>query len=81
MNEMDAAAGHFETLLQQRFLKAMKQLQAETSINELAILIANKKPVVIDSKRIKELMGPISKAMLDAFRHGGKLGAKKVPRG
>jgi len=83
MSEMNKAADHFEAVLQIRFAKAMKQLQKETSINELALLIANKKPVIVDKKRIENLLKPIAKTLIDAMRHGGNLGARalKVKRG
>lgn len=72
------SADALEPSLRARFVRAMKQLQKETSINELALLIANKKPVVIDRNRIRELLAPVTSVTKEAFKRGAKVGAGKV---
>jgi hypothetical protein len=58
----------------------MKNLQRQTSINDLAVSLISVKQatgVIADSK-IEAALAPLKKIIRDAFRQGGKIGAARV---
>lgn len=73
-----SSADYYEPLLRARFVRAMKKLQKETSINQLALAIPHLKRTqhqVVDRKAIEAALEPLRKVIRDAYMRGGKLGA------
>lgn len=78
---LHASADYFEPLFRVALVKVMKQLQKQSSINRLAMAMANTgtRAEAIPRKAIQDLLQPvITKIVRDAVRRGGKLGAAHV---
>lgn len=75
-----ASADYFEASFRARFAKAMKQLQKETSINNLAMAMHNLRNAtrVVDRKALEKALEPLRPLLRDAYMRGGKLGAKHL---
>lgn len=80
INELHRKADTLEPLFRVSFVRAMKALQAETSINALAMQMGNAKQaqLAIPVARLKTTLQPLVKLVTNAFRQGGKMGQKHV---
>jgi hypothetical protein len=74
------SAEYFKALFRARFVKAMKKLQKEVSINQLALSMHSTRTSagVITNKQIVDALTPLKQVIKDAYRKGGKLGADHV---
>lgn len=72
-----ASADYYEPLFRARFVRAMKLLQAQTSINSLAMSMGNVRQAtdLIPRSAITKALEPTKKVIRDAYRRGGRLGA------
>lgn len=76
-------ADRHETVLQRRFVRAMKKLQAEISINDLGVMLASGHGKVVDKvliprKKIEDVLEPMKDVVKKAVIAGGRLGAAHV---
>lgn len=78
--QVHASADYYEALFRARFVRAMRKVREQTSINELAMLMGNKRQVkdVIPRARILEALGPCETVVKDALVKGVRLGTQKV---
>lgn len=81
-----SSADYFEALFRAKFVHAMKQLQAQTPINRVALGLHNTKArtEVIPRTAIEKALEPLRQVLIDSYMRGGKLGAvhvKSVLRG
>lgn len=79
--ELHSSADYFEALFRARFALAMKDVQAATSINSLAMQMGNARQAkeAIPRKVIEDAINKrCRKVLIDAFMRGGKLGAQHV---
>lgn len=78
--ELHASANYFEPLFRARFVRAMKQLQKDTSINHLAMSMGNSRQAkeLIPRSAIIKALAPLRKVLRDSFIRGGKVGAEHV---
>jgi hypothetical protein len=78
--ELHKSADYYEPLFRARFVRAMKALQKRTSINHLAMVMANKRQAkaIIPKAQIQLALVPAAKVIKDAVMQGGKIGAKRV---
>lgn len=72
-----ASADYYEPLLRARFVRAMKKLQLQTSINQLALSLTSvtNAQSVIPTSSVEAALVPLKKVLIDAYMRGGKLGA------
>ncbi len=78
---LHSSADYFEKLLRARIYKAMLQIQKDTSINSLAMVMGNSRQAkdIIPRKRIEAaLNAACKKVAVDCFMRGGKLGGQHV---
>lgn len=77
-----AAADYYEPLFRARFVRAMKTVQKQVSINNLAVSIASNARQAKDAIPRKIIIDALNKeakkVIRDAFMRGGKLGADHV---
>jgi len=75
------SADYFEPLLRARFVRAMKEVQSQVSINTLAMSMGNvrqARDVVSRALIERSLNKALKKVLKDAFMRGGKLGAEHL---
>jgi hypothetical protein len=75
-----SSADYFEALFRARFVKAMKQLQKQTSINALAVAMHNLRSAtqMVDRKALEKALSRYDLFVIQAFMRGGKLAAQHV---
>lgn len=75
------SADYYEPLFRARFVRAMKSVQKQTSINALALSMASLRHAAsqIPKEKLEEALTKGVKTIIrDAFMQGGKLGAEHV---
>lgn len=75
------SADYYEALFRARFVRALKRLQQQTSINQLAMALQNSNSIAypgVDRKAIAAAIAPLQKVIVQAFMRGGKHGASHV---
>jgi hypothetical protein len=74
------SADYFEGLLRARLVRVMKQLQKDTSINQLAMAMHNLRDAagVIDRQALEKAVAFLKPLIKQAYMRGGKLGATHV---
>lgn len=75
-----SSTDYFEGLFRARMVKELQRLQKETSINQLALAMANLRGAtqVIDPKSIEAAIARLKPIIIQAYMKGGKLGAAHV---
>jgi len=78
------AADTYEAQFRARFVKTMQALQAKVSINDLALLIMQRKrhpPPLLSRREVALAIEPAAKVLQTALLRGGKLGAERIRKG
>jgi hypothetical protein len=74
------SADYYEALFRARYVRALRQLQKDTSIGKLAGSLnrSSLKRPKLDEAALMKAMEPVKQALIAAFMRGGKLGAAHV---
>jgi len=75
-----SSADYYESLFRARYVRALRQLQKDTSINKLAASLnrSSLNRPKLDADALAKAMEPVKQALIAAFMRGGKLGAVHV---
>lgn len=81
--ETHLVADKHEAELRRTFIKAMRKLQADVSVNDLAVMISTGHrqmvgPLLTPKTKIARLLETSGNVVKDAVMSGGKLGAAQV---
>lgn len=72
------AADYYEPLLRARFVRAMKELRRNITVEDIARAIQLRQPVVVPRSTIEKALAKCVNVIKDAVMHGGKLGADRL---
>lgn len=75
-----AAADYYEALFAARFVRAMKRVQAQVSINDLALSLGNVRQAqrLVTTHMVTDALSSCATVNTKARRKGGQIGAVRV---